>query len=302
MKYIFVLLLVGLIGHRAEAQGFGLGATNPAEAEILFGGDIGKGGLDSPLIYDFGDEQDAVAVCEAVATELRLAARLAERKSPTDQRKVLVEGVENAKRIIEHTNGYQPLTKNALDRASNMNTAISGECRNLENNESRQACLDLETRVASLILSRMYIWILGSIIPLDQKFYIPYRECRTWECVPEQYRDPFITEYARSASALLTFYVPIREYFAMSAYEARAAELVTAWAANDLYLDLFRRNRTFVSVRASLLGTNEKLKRFNTGGSSQFKNANEAVEFTLPEIERAARTLERQFSCWWCRP
>ncbi|MGE3975170.1 MAG: hypothetical protein AB7F59_11660 [Bdellovibrionales bacterium] len=313
-KFVFILtaLLVSMGSQQAQSQAPGYPTQEEFQiltgTSVLYGADVGKGASDGPLSDVYSDMSDAAVACQGVATELRWAySRVLRNGDPARQRELLKIGLEKALRLMSYQWTYQPLTKRAVQRALQANTLVTGACRTMRDPESVELCIDLETRAANYLVSRFYVWILNSIIPLDTNYYIPYqrdyrRACTTFDCLPETFREPFMAAYSQSAASLLNLYIGrtidgnrLPEALAKNYYETRVAEFVTRWAAQDLNQDLSR--RSYACLIGSLDRTSSMLRTFNAGSRDDFDHGDQAVQFAREEVTHASNWLSSTRHC-----
>jgi hypothetical protein len=318
--FIIAAVLTSSLAQQAFSQGLP-GAPTPEEQQLLLAGgtgkggaDVGKGGLDGQIpekywdLFGSNSSDTAMAACDGVATELRGAyGEAVSISNPFERRRLLKVGIDRALRLMNGSRDYQPITLRALRRASETNGLFTGACSFMRDEDSIESCLLFEAEAAIYALSRVYIWILGSVIPLDQDYYIPYQRdhkqyCNTFNCLPQTFRDPFVNAYSKSASSILDLYLGrssdgsrLPEAFGKNLYRLRVAERVAKWAAEDLNQDLSR--ESFVCVIGGLLRTNSLLKEFNGGNRDYFRTEDRAKNFARGEIEKAADWLASSVEC-----
>jgi len=236
--------------------------------------------------------------CASAVGVLRRTLRMAQYQNGNfaSIRRLLVQGLANAlKEIPAHED---PLTKSALRRGLVLDQQFVNGCKNISDPTTKAQCLDLELRTAVFFLDRFYSYILNSVYPLDEHYWIPYRtrysHCRSHQCFPSNFYSAFYVAYKDSARELLNFYIGNRsngmpDSLAMNVYELHVAENVLKWSASDLNLDLFRRN--FACVIGDLAMAAQDLADFNAGSTMVFRNSRQAVNFARNTADSNASML-----------
>jgi hypothetical protein len=260
------------------------------------GGEAGSGGGSADLSRHRGGFYSS---CASAVGVLRRAIRMAEYQDGNSSaiRKILVTGLANA--LKEIPDDENPLTKLAIQRGLKLNSQFANGCRDVTGNVQKAQCLDLELRTAVFFLGKFYDYILTSVYPLDDNYYIPYYthyypHCRHHECLPPDFYDSFYVAYKGSARALLDFYIGnsqngMPDALAMDTYELHVAENVLRWSSEDLNLDLFRRE--FACVIDDLKDASQDLADFNAGSTMIFRNSRQAVSFARETADTNASTL-----------
>jgi hypothetical protein len=297
-----ILLAVALLGFLANSQAR---QSRAHQRPVAKGGEIGSGGGEAGSGGDESTDFSArqrdgyYGSCASAVGVLRRALRMARFQNGNfpSVRRILVAGLVNA--LKELPDEDSPLTKLAVQRGLRLDAQFSGGCRGFNENLSRAQCLDLEVRTAVYFLDKFYGYIVNSVYPLDENYWIPYHanyypHCRSYDCLPPDFYDSFWVAYKESARSLLDFYVGtpesgIPEALASNLYELRVAEHVLRWSAEDLNMDLFRRR--FACAIDDLQEAAQDLADFNAGSSMIFRNSRQAVGFARDTATAEASLL-----------
>lgn len=302
IKYVMLAVVCSVLGTSygvvSEAANksvdYGMGGGEAGSG----GGEAGSGGGDGFGAFTNAADDGFYNTCANAVGVLRRALRMAQYQNGNfaSIRRLLVDGLANALREIP--SHEDPLTKSAIRRGLTLNQQFINGCKNITDPTSKAQCLDLELRTAVFFLDRFYSYILNFVYPLDANYWIPYRtqypRCRSYNCLPSSFYSAFYAAYKDSARELLNFYIGNRSNgmpyaLAMDVYELHVAENVLKWSANDLNLDLFRRN--FACLIGDLAMAAQDLADFNTGSTMVFRNSRQAVNFARNTADSSASAL-----------
>lgn len=286
-KYPLLGVLIVLVSTLAQAKG----------------GEAGSGGGESgDSISQITHDGGFYSSCSSAVSVLRRSLRMAQFQNGNFSaiRRILVSGLASA--LKEIPTSENPLTKSALQRGLVLDSQFVNGCRNVSGQVQKAQCLDLELRTSVFFLDKFYNYILTSVYPLDENYWIPYHRdyyprCHgrySRECMPSDFYNNFYVAYKDSARDLLNFYIGnnqsgMPDALAMDVYELHVAENIFTWSAQDLNGDIFRRE--FACAIDDLQSASQDLAAFNAGSTMIFRNSRQAVMFSRSTAESNLETL-----------
>jgi hypothetical protein len=297
MKNVMVKILImlgAMTAHAGEGADIGGGTIDDLEGS--------EGQYVEAPSYDY-DYSDPVSYCTYTASTLDAAVlnavRQGRRQNFAGARATLIAGIQNAiRRFNRWSWDYQPLTKEALQRALELDRAFNNKCGVSRGEQANAAAICQSDRRSLRFLIGYLQHIKNEVVPFETEYHIPYRS-RGWDNHTDYDWEVFVSHYKDVATSLLEVYTgkgpdgQMPNAFGADVYELRAASKLFYWAAYDLRRDDY--NRSYRCEIAGLRSMSDQLASqlaHNTIGSNM-----EAVEMAR---DYAIDTLDRIESVTSC--